>query len=79
MIPRPKSGLSTLIIVALVLSLLFLYLEPSKTQKQEVPLSTFIENVKTGDVTNVNIEDNKIKFVLKDGKEFYAIKEPDRI
>ncbi len=76
MIPRPKSGLSMLIIVALVLSLIFLYLEPNKPQKQEVPLSTFIENVKTGDVTNVNIEDNKIKFVLKDGKEFYAIKEP---
>ena len=32
--------------------------------------------MKTGDVTNVNIEDNKIKFILKDGKEFYAIKEP---
>ncbi|MBI4994256.1 AAA family ATPase [Candidatus Peregrinibacteria bacterium] len=74
-IPRPRSGLTTLIIVALILSGLFLYLEPREKKITESPLSTFIEEVKLGNVESVKVEDNKINFTLKDSKQFYAIKE----
>lgn len=74
-IPRPRSGLATLIIVALILSGIFLYLEPREKKITESPLSTFIEEVKLGNVESVKVEDNKINFTLKDAKQFYAIKE----
>lgn len=72
---RPRGGLTTLIIVALILSAVFIYLNPSQNQVVEVPVSTFIESVKLREVTEVKVKDNRIDFLLKDGKKLYAIKE----
>src|SRR3989338_1149800 len=72
---RPRNGLTTLIIIALILSGLFLYLEPAENKAVEVPLSTFIESVKLGEVDSVNVKDNKLEVALKDGKQIFTIKE----
>ncbi len=76
MFQKPRSGLTTLIIIALVLSALFLYLSPTEKEIKEIPLSTFIDSVKIGDVTEVKVSDNRLNVTLKDGKQVYAIKEP---
>ena len=75
LIPRPRSGLTTLIIIALILSGVFLYLNPSEQRVSEIPLSTFIEEAKLGDVTAVHVRDNRIDINFKDGKQAYTIKE----
>lgn len=73
--PRPRTGLTTLIIAALVISGLFLYFDSGKNVPTEVPLSTFVDGVKVGDVTSVVVNGNKIQATLKDGKEVFANKE----
>lgn len=72
---RPRNGLTTLIIIALVLSGIFLYLNPQKSETAEMPLSTFIESVKLGEVTAILVKDNRLDIILKDGKKVYTIKE----
>lgn len=72
---RPRNGLTTLIIIALILSGIFLYLNPQEKESAEVPLSTFIESVKLGEVTAVLVKDNRLNITLKDGKQVYTIKE----
>lgn len=75
-IPRPRNGLTTLIIVALILSGLFLYLNPQEQKTTELPISTFVESVKLGEVTAIKVKDNRLNIIFKDGKEAYTIKEP---
>lgn len=72
---RPRSGITTLLIIALILSILFVYLNPREKQSSEIPLSSFIESVKKGEVTSVKVKDNRLDIVLKDSKKVYAIKE----
>ncbi|MBI2638788.1 ATP-dependent metallopeptidase FtsH/Yme1/Tma family protein [Candidatus Peregrinibacteria bacterium] len=71
-IPRPRNGLTTLIIVALILSGLFLYLNPQEQKTVEIPLSTFVEAVKLGDVTAVKVKDNRLNII------HIPLKSPDR-
>lgn len=73
---RPKNGLTTLVIVALVLSAVFVYLNPREAEVAEVPLSSFVEQVRLGEVKSIVISDNKVTATLKDDKEVFAIKEP---
>lgn len=74
-IRRPRSGLTTFIIIALILSGIFLYFDPREQEVTEVPLSTFVEAVKLGEITSIHVSDNRIESALKDGKEIYTIKE----
>ncbi|MEK7523784.1 MAG: ATP-dependent zinc metalloprotease FtsH [Patescibacteria group bacterium] len=77
-IQRPRGGLTTLIIVALIISGVFLYLEPSDGKVSEVPLSTFLEQVKLGEVTAVQVKDNRLNILLKDGKQVFTIKQSNQ-
>lgn len=72
---RPRSGFMTLLIVALVISAVFLYLSPSAPAPTEVPLSTFVEGVRIGDVQSVVVKNNRLDITLKDGKTVFATKE----
>lgn len=75
LLQRPRSGFTTLIIIALILSGLFLYFEPREKRITEIPLSTFVQAVKLDDVTAVKIKDNRLDILLKEGKPVYTIKE----
>ena len=75
MFQKPRSGITTLIIIALILSFVFIYLGPSEKKATEVPLSTFVESVRLGDVSAVNVKDNRLDIIYKDNKEAYTIKE----
>lgn len=75
LLKRPRSGLTTLIILALILSGLFLYLDPRREQSSEIPLSSFIESVKLGEVISVVVKENKLEIILKEGKKAFTIKE----
>lgn len=72
---KPRSGLMTVLIAALILSAVFLYVNPQSEAMTEVPLSSFIEGVKSGDVNSVLVQDNKLVITLKSEKKVFAIKE----
>ncbi|PIQ77824.1 cell division protein FtsH [Candidatus Peregrinibacteria bacterium CG11_big_fil_rev_8_21_14_0_20_46_8] len=75
---RPQGGLSTLIIIALILSAVFLYISPSQKETSEVPLSTFLEGVRNGEVEKVTVKENRLNIIYENGTEAYAIKEPSQ-
>ncbi len=73
--PRPRAGLTTLLIIALIVSALFLYFDTGSAPSTEVPLSTLVSGVKIGDVVSVDVTANKLEATLKDGKKVFANKE----
>ena len=66
-----------LVLIVLVVSLVNVFLtpNPSSNQAESLPYSDFIKAVEAGRVNRVSIEDNTLRGVLKDGKEFrsYAV------
>lgn len=76
LIKKPRNGLTTILIIALILSAVFLYLDPRENKSTEVPLSGFIEQVKGGQVKEVLVNVNRLEVTLNDGKTEYVIKEP---
>ncbi len=77
-VKKPRNGLTTLLVVALVISAVFLYLDPRDESSTEVPLSTFTEQVKAGQVASVMVVANKLEITLADGQREYAIKEANQ-
>lgn len=75
MFQRPRNGLTTLVIVALILSAIFVYVNPRQQAATEVPLSAFTESVRSGNVKAITISDNKMVATLNDDKQIFAIKE----
>lgn len=73
--PRPRAGLTMLLVIALLVSALFLYFDTGAAPSTEVPLSTLVTGVKIGDVVSVDVTGNKLEATLKDGKKIYANKE----
>lgn len=73
---RPRGGITTIVIIALILSAIFLYIEPTDTKSAEIPLSTFMESARSGDVTSVSVKDNRLDILFKDSHQAYTIKEP---
>ena len=66
-----------LVLIVLVVSLVNVFLTPNPngTQAESLPYSDFLKAVDAGRVSRVSIDDNTLKGVLKDGKEFrsYAV------
>ncbi|PJC36628.1 cell division protein FtsH [Candidatus Peregrinibacteria bacterium CG_4_9_14_0_2_um_filter_53_11] len=73
--PKPRSGLSTLILIALIISAFFLYLSPAEQKPTEIPLSGFVDAVEVGDITSVTVKDTRLEATMKDGSKVFAIKE----
>lgn len=78
LLQKPRNGLTMLLVIALILSFVFIYLDPREPSTMEVPLSTFIEAVRTGEVSEVKVKDNRLDIKLKDGRSAYTIKEPSQ-
>jgi cell division protease FtsH len=77
-LPKRKgpNPLVSLIIVAILISLIYsVWGSFGGTPPTEVPLSTFVEEVQGGTVSQVEVSDNRIVYTLADDTEKYAYKE----
>ncbi len=77
-LPKRKgpNPLVSLVIVAVLISLIYsMWGSFGGTPPTEVPLSTFVEEVQGGTVSQVEVSDNRIVYTLADDTEKYAYKE----
>lgn len=72
---RGPNPLVAVLVLALMISLLYSVWNPSRTTPEEVPLSTFIADIESGDVESVTVQDTRVNYVLRDKTEKYAYKE----
>ncbi len=77
--PPPKANSFTiLIILVLVISGIFLIVNPSETNTEKVSLNAFIEDVNQGEVAKITVEteSNRLNVTKIDGSTIYTFKEP---
>ncbi|KKU78679.1 MAG: ATP-dependent zinc metalloprotease FtsH [Candidatus Peregrinibacteria bacterium GW2011_GWA2_47_7] len=75
---RPSNGLTYLIVIALILSSVYILFNPATKEIPEVSLSTFITQVSKGEVKKVLVENNKLRIELNNGEKEFAFKEPSQ-
>jgi cell division protease FtsH len=75
--PRPGSNLIYLVIIALVASGIFLIMNPGENNVTKITLNQFIESARSGEVAEIQVEDNRLNITLIDGTKQYTFKEPD--
>ena len=71
---KPRSALITLIIVALIITA-GMMIFPGNSNSSEVPISTLIEDTKSGRIKEITVSDNKINIELIDGTKNFTYKE----
>ena len=74
--PRRSSTLGYIIIIALGLTLVYTMFNPSPTAPEKVTLDTFLSDMDSGIVEQIEVQDNKIYYTTTGEAEFYTIKEP---
>ncbi len=75
-VPRRKSGLLTLIVIALIIAAVMLIGNAGDSNTKEITLNTLVERVEAGNIKLLSVADNKINLELVDGSKYYAFKEP---
>ncbi len=75
----PKSGPNpflSLLLLVLIVSTIYSFWNPSQTPVVEkVAVSQFVEDVKAGNVANVEVQKTRINYTLETGEERYTFKE----
>jgi len=78
--PTPKTGpnpLLVLLVLSLILSGIYSIWNPGGQKLMtEVAVSEFVNDVSTGEVTEVTVKDNRVEYVLSDDTQKFAYKEP---
>jgi len=74
--PRPKNTFLYLIIAALLIAAFSFMFNSDKQASTEVSLNTFVEKVKSGEIHQVYVTNNRINLELVDGSKIHVFKEP---
>ncbi len=72
---KQKSSFLYLIIIAMLIAGFFMIFNPTQEQAKEITLNKFIEEVKSGTIHTLSLEDNKINIELVDGSKQFTRKE----
>ena len=72
---RPGNNFIYLVIIALVISAVFLIFNPGGGPAKKVTLDQFITEAKSGEVAKIQISNNKINITLIDDSQQYTFKE----
>jgi cell division protease FtsH len=72
---RPGNNFIYLVIIALVISALFLIFNPGGGSAKKITLDQFIQEAKSGEVAKIEISNNKINISLIDDTQQYTYKE----
>ncbi|MBD3328522.1 hypothetical protein GF340_04425, partial [Candidatus Peregrinibacteria bacterium] len=74
---KPGSNFIYLIIIALAAAGLFLIMNPGDGNVKKVPLDEFLQEAKSGEIAEIQVEDNRINYTLIDDTEKYTFKEQE--
>jgi cell division protease FtsH len=74
--PRPKNNFIYLVIVALLISFVFIMLNPGEGETKKVTLDEFVQSARTGEISKIEVSNNRIDFTLIDDTKEYTFKEP---
>lgn len=72
---RPKNSLFYLIIIALIITAVYLLFNPDQGNVEKVSMNTFIEQVNNEEVKRIEVKNEKIDYELIDGSKKYVYKE----
>jgi cell division protease FtsH len=72
---RPGSSFIYLIIIALIASALFMMFNPSGGGAKKITLDQFVQEAKSGEISKVQVSNNKISLTLIDDTQQYTYKE----
>lgn len=74
--PRPKNNFIYLVIVALLISFIFIMLNPGEGDTKKVTLDEFVQSARTGEIAKVEVSNNRIDFTRIDDTKEFTFKEP---
>ena len=74
--PKQKNSFIYLVIFALLISFVFIMLNPNEGDVKKVTLDEFIQSAKTGEIAKIEISNNRIDFTLIDDTKKYTFREP---
>ena len=72
---RPKNSFIYLIIVALILSGLYIIFNPGSGNEKKITLDQFIQKAQAGEVAKIQVTNNKLSIDLMDSTKYYTYKE----
>ncbi len=75
---KNSSAIGYVIIIALALTLVYTFANPNPTDPEKVNINTFLEDVDSGIIEEIEIQDNKILYTTTGEATFYTIKEPSQ-
>ena len=68
-----------MLVTAFILTSLYFFFNPSAPKSEEKPLSTFVDQIKSGEIKRVEVVGNRINYSMEDDTElleYFTIKEP---
>ncbi len=72
---KPYNNLVYLLIAALIISAFYFIVNPGSTSLKQVDLNEFIDSAKSGEVTKVEVSNNRLNITLIGDKKEYTFKE----
>jgi cell division protease FtsH len=73
---RPGNSFIYLVIIALIISAVFLIFNPGGGDSKKVTLDQFVQEAKSGEVAKIEVSNNRIDVTLIDDSKQYTFKEP---
>jgi cell division protease FtsH len=72
---RPKNSLLYLIVIALIITALYLAFNPDKGSTEKISINTFVEQARNEEIKSIAVKNERIDIELIDGSKEYAFKE----
>lgn len=74
---KRHSSLGYIIVIAIVLTIIYATFNPNPSAPEKVTLDTFLKDIDTEIVEEIQVEDNKVYYTTTGEAEFYTIKESE--
>ncbi len=72
---RPKNSLFYLLVIALIITAVYLLFNPDQSSTEKISMNTFIEQVRNKDVISIDVTNERLDIELTDGTKEYLYKE----
>ncbi len=72
---RPKNSLLYLIVLALIITALYLVFNPDQSSTEKISINTFVEQARNEEIKSIAVKNERIDIELIDGSKEYAFKE----
>lgn len=72
---RPKNSLLYLIVIALIITALYLAFNPDQGSTEKISINTFVEQARNEEIKSIAVKNERIDIELIDGSKEYAFKE----